>query len=194
MFIFKQSHFVNYDSYQTIHLCQACSQKLTPRQKEEPVAVKKGEERVAEVPVAPKLPEKPSAHSLFWGKVAREAKQKKEAATPKARPFSADIPRVRFQRSSLTSTHSSRQFQRHISQLPPVVVQTSTSSAQLESASQDCIGGIVQHLQRKYHRPSIRFALAQCNVFPLSSVIPVSFLGRICSPEMATAILKHVSE
>lgn len=191
----RNSCFLDCNSYQTIQLCQPCSQKLTPREKETPVAAKNGEERVAEVPVAPKPPDKPSAHSLFWGKVARrEVKIKGGAAAPKVRPFSADIPRVRFQKSASKSTHSSRQLHRQLSQLPPVVAQISTPSAQPEGTPQDLVENIVQHLQRKYHRPSIRFALAQCNIFPSSSVIPVSVLMRICTPELATAILKHVSE
>ncbi|TYZ62530.1 hypothetical protein PybrP1_012712 [[Pythium] brassicae (nom. inval.)] len=78
----------------------------------------------------------------------RKAKAMGAAQRPKARPFSADIPRIRFQRNASKSTHSSKQYLRHLTQLLPVVVQAKTSKAESKDTLYDCLERVARHLQR----------------------------------------------
>lgn len=185
--------------YQTVHLCHACSQKLAPRHGAS--SAKTEESRgpdtttgttsssaAAAVVIAPKPPDTQSAHALFWGRMERKAKAASATQHPKVKPFSADIPRVRFQRNSSKSTHSSKQYLRHLTHLLPVVV----SKTQAKGTFPDCLERLARHLQRKYHRASVRFALAQCNVFPIDPIVPTSVLCLVCGPELTAAISAYV--
>lgn len=142
---------------------------------------------------APKPPDRQSAHALFWGRADRAANARGNApvVTAKARPFSADAPRLRFQRSVTKSTHSSKQYQRHLAHLLPAV-RGALVNAQSTSSPHDTLERIAEHLQRRYHRPSMRFALAQCNIFPATAVVPTSTLSWICTPDLVAATTNYV--
>lgn len=145
--------------------------------------------------------ENATAHQLFWAKVDREEalRGRYEPVMTEYRPSSPQEVRILFRstrlkklKPALPSNQDSRATPKdHV--LPHITDGMNTFIARNYDGSEFVVK-MARHLQRRYGRPSTRYALAQCGIFPQGSSVATSTLEVLGTDAAVLAgVVSHVS-
>ncbi|RLN89966.1 hypothetical protein BBJ28_00006308 [Nothophytophthora sp. Chile5] len=85
------------------------------------------------------------------------------------------------------------QFGRHFARFLPRLQTFEPSAPAPAPAPKSAVVQLALHLKRNCGHPSLRFALSQCNVFPIGSVLPQYALAGICSADLLAQVMQYVS-
>lgn len=188
------------DRYQTIQMCHACAQAINivamkQAQPESPPPRKASltqPKNESNVPL-----ENANAHELFWAKADREEvrRGRQQPAKTDYRPSSAKEVRILFRSTRLKKLKpalpSNQDTPNHT--LPRIADSTDTIIAHNYEGSEFVVK-MARHLQRRYGRPSTRYALAQCGIFPQGPSVAIRTLEALGTDSAVLAgVAAHVS-
>ncbi|KAF4135706.1 hypothetical protein GN958_ATG15103 [Phytophthora infestans] len=115
-------------------------------------------------------------------------KNQKPIVVVHTRALSAGSMRLNFSKKNITN--GSNQYRQHFLRVLPRLHAFGPS----ELAPRDRMRQLALHLKRTYGHPSLRFALSQCNVFPVGSMVPLRALGSVCSTELLMSVALYWAE
>lgn len=191
------------DRYQTIQMCHACAQAInsvamkqaapeSPPPRKTSLVQTKSDSNVSL--------ENATAHELFWAKADREEARRgrQQPVRIDYRPSSAREVRILFRSTrlkklnpALPSNQDSRPTPGQT--LPRITDGTGAFIAHNYDGS-EFIVRMARHLQRRYGRPSTRYALAQCGIFPQGPSIAIRTLETLGADSAVLAgVTAHVS-
>ncbi|KAG3206992.1 hypothetical protein PC128_g318 [Phytophthora cactorum] len=115
-------------------------------------------------------------------------KVQKPVVVVHTRAFSAGSMRMNFSKKNITK--GSNQYRQHLLRVLPRL----NAFDPPELPPRDRVRQLAFHLKRTYGHPSLRFALSQCNVFPVGSMVPLRTLGVVCRTELLMSAALYWTE
>ncbi|RLN96868.1 hypothetical protein BBJ28_00011056 [Nothophytophthora sp. Chile5] len=178
--------------YQTVKLCLACAQELNTNAKPEDSRHRQPRSHFKNEASTTKAPARMAQRSMTSNQLLHLPAQPEETRKPvvvQTRAVSAGAARMRLSKNNKKASIS--QFGRHFARFLPRL-QAFESSAPAP-APKSAVQQLALHLKRNCGHPSLRFALSQCNVFPVGSVLPLYALAGICSADLLAQVMQYVS-
>lgn len=111
---------------------------------------------------------------------------KKPVVVVHTRAVSAGSIRMNFSKKNIRN--GSNQYRQHLQRVLPRL----NAFEPPEMPPRERVRQLALHLRRTYGHPSLRFALSQCNIFPVGSMVTLRTLGGVCSTDQLIPAARYV--
>jgi hypothetical protein len=142
----------------------------------------KGDDKIQ---LGPDVPTKPKGGASAKEEETRTAL--KPVVTVHTRAQSAGSMRMNFSKKNIRNGGSL--YRQHLLRVLPRL----TAFEPPELPPRERVRQLALDLRRTYGHPSLRFALSQCNIFPVGSLVPLRTLSGVCSSYLLEPAARYVS-
>ncbi|KAK1948069.1 hypothetical protein P3T76_000359 [Phytophthora citrophthora] len=171
--------------YQTVQLCLMCARNINvdPSACNSPKRNNAG--NVVDHDI---MKQEVVVHAEQRSKEGEGRKAHKPVVVVHTRASSAGSMRMSFSRKNIKN--GSNQYRQQLLRVLPRL----NAFEPKELLPREQLRQLVLHLKRTYGHPSLRFALSQCNVFPVGSIVPIRTLTGVCRPDLLMPAARYWAE
>ncbi|KAE9325313.1 hypothetical protein PR003_g16509 [Phytophthora rubi] len=171
--------------YQTVQLCLTCARNINavPKDCSSPTP-NNGDH------INPGLeePKEATTKCNLTTKGVEAVRDPKPVVVVHARASSAGSMSMKFSKKNLKN--GSSQYRQHLLRVLPRL----NAFDPPELPPRERLRQLARHLSQTFGHPSLRFALSQCNIFPVGSLVPMRTLTGVCNTDLLMSAARYWNE
>lgn len=170
-------------SYQTVQLCLTCARNINtvPKDCSSPTP-NNGDHTNLHLGV----PTEATTRCNLPAKGVEAVRGPNPVVVVHARASSAGSMSMKFSKKNIKN--GSSQYRQHLLRVLPRL----NAFDPPELPPRERLRQLARHLSQTFGHPSLRFALSQCNIFPVGSLVPMRTLTGVCNTDLLMSAARYV--